>query len=84
VPATGQTVTPKLEAMQALVEMANNGPIMINALTGGQHSTNSNHYSGLAIDLDIGVGDPAQIEAIANKYGGTRNSETDHIHLDFV
>ena len=48
------------------------------------HSTGSNHYSGMAVDLDIGVGNAAQIEQIANKYGGTRNSETDHIHLDFT
>lgn len=84
VPQTGEVVTPRLEMMQALVEMANNGPIMINALTGGEHSVGSNHYSGLAVDLDIGTGDAAQIEAIANKYGGTRNSESDHIHLDFT
>lgn len=84
VPQTGEVVTPRLEMMQALVEMANNGPIMINALTGGEHSVGSNHYSGWAVDLDIGTGDAAQIEAIANKYGGTRNSESDHIHLDFT
>jgi hypothetical protein len=84
VPQTGETVTPNLEMMQALVEMAKQGPIMINALTGGEHSVGSNHYTGNAVDLDIGVGDAAQIEAIANQFGGTRNSETDHIHLDFV
>ena len=69
--------------MQALYEMSQQGPIQINALTGGEHSTGSNHYSGTAVDLDVGVGDPAQIEAIANKYGGARNFETSHIHLDF-
>jgi hypothetical protein len=69
--------------MQALVEMSKQGPIMINALTGGEHSDGSNHYSGTAVDLDISVGDPAQIEAIANQFGGVRNFETDHIHIDF-
>jgi hypothetical protein len=70
--------------MQALVEIANKGPVMINALTGGDHSSTSNHYTGNAVDLDIGVGDAEQIASIAGEYGGVRNSETSHIHLDFV
>lgn len=83
VPFTGGETTPQLPMMQALVDMARQGPIQINALTGGEHSVGSNHYIGHAVDLDIGVGDPAQIESIANAHGGTRNSEADHIHLDF-
>lgn len=83
VPFTGGETTPQLSMMQALVDMARQGPIQINALTGGEHSVGSNHYVGHAVDLDIAVGDPAQIEAIANAHGGTRNSESDHIHLDF-
>lgn len=83
VPATQGTVTPSLQMMKALVEMARDGPIMINALTGGVHSRGSSHYKGMAVDLDISIGNAARIETIARKYGGTRNSETNHIHLDF-
>lgn len=83
VPHTGQRVAPKLSMMQALVAMAQKGPIMINALTGGTHSAGSNHYLGTAVDLDLSVGSTSQIVAIAGQFGGRRNSETDHIHLDF-
>jgi hypothetical protein len=83
VPATGGHVKPKLSMMRALVDMAKHGRIMINALTGGHHSTNSNHYHGTAVDLDVSVGSASQIAAIARKYGGFRNFETSHIHLDF-
>ncbi|MBK7862400.1 MAG: peptidoglycan DD-metalloendopeptidase family protein [Archangiaceae bacterium] len=77
-------VAPNLKMMQALVAMSKAGPIQINALTGGNHSSGSNHYSGHAVDLDLNSGDAGQIEQIANRYGGTRNSESDHIHLDFL
>lgn len=83
VPATGGHVTPSLKMMQALVDMAKHGPIMINALTGGHHSPNSNHYRGVAVDLDLSRGSATQIARIANQHGGRRNFETDHIHLDF-
>ncbi|MDP2343168.1 MAG: peptidoglycan-binding domain-containing protein [Deltaproteobacteria bacterium] len=83
VPATGGSVVPKLAMMQALVAMAKQGPIMINALTGGTHSSNSNHYRGTAVDLEISVGNTAEIQAIGRRYGGIRNFETSHIHMDF-
>lgn len=83
VPAKGWSVTPKLKMMQALVAMAKRGRIMINALTGGVHSPNSNHYRGTAVDLDLSTGNAGMIESIARRYGGVRNFETDHIHLDF-
>jgi hypothetical protein len=83
VPATGGKVKPSLKMMRALVDMARHGRIQINALTGGSHSPNSNHYRGLAVDLDVNVGNPRRIERIANRHGGTRNFETSHIHLDF-
>jgi peptidoglycan hydrolase-like protein with peptidoglycan-binding domain len=83
VPATGQYIKPNLRVMQALVDMAKHGPIMINALTGGIHSPNSNHYRGIAVDLDVNVGNTAEIERIARRHGGLRNFERDHIHLDF-
>jgi hypothetical protein len=34
---------PKLSLMQALVAMAQKGPVKINALTGGTHTPNSKH-----------------------------------------
>lgn len=83
VPATGGHVMPKLKMMQALAAMAKQGPIMINALTGGHHSTGSNHYSGTAVDLDLSTGNAGMIQSIAGRFGGARNFETDHIHLDF-
>jgi peptidoglycan hydrolase-like protein with peptidoglycan-binding domain len=83
VPATGGYVTPKLSMMQALVDMAKRGPIMINALTGGSHSPNSNHYHGTADDLDLSTGNASMIAAVARQHGGLRNYETSHIHLDF-
>lgn len=84
VPVTGGHVTPNRQMMTALAEMAEKGPIQITALTGGEHSVGSNHYDGNAVDLSIYTGDAAEIEAIANAHGGTRNFETDHIHLDFL
>lgn len=83
VPATGGYVTPKLKLMQGLVAMAKQGHIQINALTGGTHSVGSNHYRGTAVDLDLSTGNAGMIAAVARKYGGIRNSETSHIHLDF-
>lgn len=91
-------VTPSLHLMQALVEMSRHGTIQINALTGGTHSFNSNHYSGHAVDVSVfGATGPdrpfgahhlaplsvSEISRIANKHGGVRNSETDHAHIDF-
>ena len=91
-------VTPSLRLMQSLVEMSRHGSIQINALTGGTHSFNSNHYSGHAVDLSVfGINSndrplgahhlpalsPSEISRIANKHGGVRNSETDHAHIDF-
>jgi hypothetical protein len=83
VPATGGHVTPSLKMMQALVAMSKQGHIQINALKGGQHVTNSNHYRGHAVDLDLSTGNAGMIERVARRYGGVRNFETSHIHLDF-
>jgi len=83
--ATGGKAYPDANMMRALVEMAElPGGISINALTGGSHSSNSRHYVGKAVDLDVNTGNAAQIAAIAAKHGGSRNSEDDHIHLDFL
>jgi zinc D-Ala-D-Ala carboxypeptidase len=76
-------VKPNIRVMKALVAMAKAGPVTINALTGGDHSTGSNHYNGTAVDLSIHTGNASNLVRIANRFGGFRNSETDHIHLDF-
>jgi hypothetical protein len=83
VPAKGTQVMPKLSMMRALVAMSKRGKIQINALTGGVHSTNSNHYRGTAVDLSIHTGNSGMIERVARKFGGIRNFERTHIHLDF-
>jgi peptidoglycan hydrolase-like protein with peptidoglycan-binding domain len=91
-------VTPSLKMMQALVAMSQKGSIQINALTGGTHSFNSNHYSGHAVDLSVfGLTQPdrplgahhlpmlslSQMEQIAGQFGGVKNFETSHAHFDF-
>lgn len=76
-------IKPNLRVMKALVAIAKAGPVTINALTGGDHSTFSNHYRGTAVDLSIHNGNTAEIVSIARRFGGIRNSETTHIHLDF-
>ena len=63
--------------------MSKHGHIQINALTGGEHSIGSNHYHGTAVDLDLNTGNSGMIASIARRFGGFRNSETSHIHLDF-
>jgi len=73
----------RLALMQALVAMARKGPILIIALTGGAHAPNSHHRRGTAVDLDLSVGTPRELEEIARRYGGIRNWERDHMHLDF-
>ena len=74
----GYLAAQKIDALAA-----KHGRVMINALTGGSHSSNSNHYRGTAVDLDLSTGNAGQLAAIARRYGGIRNSETTHIHLDF-
>jgi peptidoglycan hydrolase-like protein with peptidoglycan-binding domain len=76
-------IKPNIRVMKALVAMAKAGPVTINALTGGDHSTTSNHYRGTAVDLSIHTGNAANLVRIANRFGGVRNHETTHIHLDF-
>jgi len=82
VPTKRTYVMPKLRMMQALVAMSRRGRIMINALTGGKHSTNSNHYRGTAVDLDLNTGTTSMIVQVGAQFGCRRNSETSHIHLD--
>ena len=70
-----------------ILEAAKTGPIMVNALTDKDHSSNSNHYTGKAVDLQKS-GPATQSVAVydtaAEKFGGVRNSETTHWHYDFT
>lgn len=84
VPHTGRWTPVKRSLMDALASMAGSGGTWINALTGGNHSNGSHHYSGTAVDLDLGSPLGAgRIQSIARRFGGARNYETSHIHLDF-
>lgn len=74
--------------LQALVDYAKTNKIGLNALTNADHSQNSNHYKGIAIDLACVPNlDRAAFDAIASKYGGKNNGETcpgaRHWHYDF-
>lgn len=70
--------------LRALAAMVKRGGVAINCITNGDHVTNSNHYRGRAVDIDLTspLG-AAAIEVIANQHQGRRNFETTHIHIDF-
>lgn len=79
-------VSPKL--LQALIEYAKDHKIGLNALTNGDHSSTSNHYKGIAVDIACSPAlDRAAFEKIATKYGGKNNGEVcpgnSHWHYDF-
>ncbi len=74
--------------LQALVEYAKTHPIGLNALTNADHSSSSNHYKGIAIDIACTPAlDRAAFDAIVSQYGGTNNGEVcpddSHWHYDF-
>ena len=85
VAATGVPTAVNESLLRGLAAMVDAGVVLINCLTNGRHVTNSNHYKGKAVDLDITspLGAPA-IEAIARQHGGRRNFESSHIHIDFL
>jgi peptidoglycan hydrolase-like protein with peptidoglycan-binding domain len=88
VPAHGANATTSINPnmMRALVQMSREGRIQVNALTGGSHSTNSQHYRGNAVDLQPNIRgnlSTARIRQIAAEYGGVKNNEA-HIHLTFA
>jgi hypothetical protein len=71
--------------MQALVDASGQMYVGINALTDKCHtSSSSNHYQGIAVDIDCDT-DYSKFAAIAAKYGGKNNGEVcgDHAHFDF-
>ena len=71
-----------------ILDASKEGKIMVNALTDKTHTDGSNHYQGLAVDIDNGAGNTtvplATLINIAKTYGGTKNSETSHYHFDFT
>lgn len=85
VAATGRPTDVQISLVRAVAAMVDHGAVLINCLTNGKHSDNSNHYKGKAVDLDLNspLGSTA-IEAIARQHGGRRNFRLDHIHLDFL
>lgn len=83
-----QEVDINVNILRFILEVAQNHKIMVNALTDKDHSSTSNHYKGLAVDLDKNPGNTsatiAQLNEVASKYGGKKNSETTHHHYDFT
>lgn len=69
--------------LKFLVEALQKGPVGINAITDKCHTSGSPHYSGTAVDLEDTIGSLDTFISIAQKYGGTKNSETGHHHFDF-
>jgi len=73
--------------LKFILEAAESGKVMVNALTDKDHSSTSNHYKGLAVDLDKNPGNTSvpleKLNEVAEKYGGKKNSETNHHHYDF-
>lgn len=73
--------------LKFILEAATKGKVMVNALTDKTHSNGSNHYSGEAVDLDNSPSNTTvslgELNSIAEKYGGTKNSEASHYHYDF-
>jgi murein DD-endopeptidase MepM/ murein hydrolase activator NlpD/lysophospholipase L1-like esterase len=76
------------DILNFILDAAKEGKVMVNALTDKTHSNGSNHYKGEAIDLDSGSGNTtvpvAKLIEIAGKYGGKKNTESDHHHFDFI
>lgn len=81
-------VAVSVNMLKALVEYAKSHKIGINPITNADHSSTSNHYKGIAVDLDCNPPlDRAAFETIAAKYGGKNNGEVcpanKHWHYDF-
>lgn len=72
--------------LKFIIDASSKGGVMVNALTDKTHTLpSSNHYKGLAVDLDENTQVPIdELIQVADKYGGVKNSETGHHHFDFV
>ncbi|MES2971839.1 MAG: hypothetical protein V4702_05960 [Patescibacteria group bacterium] len=82
--ATNKTTEVNPKILQFLVDAGQQTNIMVNALTDKCHTDGSKHYIGMAVDLDLQSGPLSIIIPIATKYGGKKNSETNHHHFDFT
>lgn len=80
-PQTPVNISPRI--MYFLQAAAKVTSVQINALTDKCHSSGSNHYLGQAIDLDLQSGSLSALLPIAERYGGRKNSESTHHHIDF-
>lgn len=81
-PHTGRWVYPSVWMLRGLAAASQTATFMVNALTGGTHSTNSRHYAGTADDTELDD-EEREIEATLARYGGRRNFETSHNHTDW-
>ncbi len=75
--------------LKFIIEVGKTKKIMVNALTDKKHDApSSNHYKGLAVDLDSNAGNTeasvAELNKVAAKYGGVKNIESNHHHYDFT
>lgn len=90
VTCTGGSTKVNVGILKFLVELGQEGPVGVNAITDKCHSTGSNHYLGKAVDFECGAVpfNTAVADKIAAKYGGARNGETcsgnAHWHYDFL
>lgn len=81
-PVTQRWVVPDVDILRFIVDVAHRGNgIMVNALTGGHHMTNSRHYYGKALDTDLSYGGSTE-QVIARVHGLYRNFERSHRHYD--
>lgn len=73
--------------LKFILGAAREGKIMVNALTDKDHSSTSNHYKGMAVDIDNNPGNTTvpigRLNEIAASLGGKKNDETTHYHYDF-
>ena len=75
--------------LRFILDVARDHPIMVNALTDKDHSSTSNHYRGIAVDLNCQPAISGSVlDNTAEKYNGHDNGERcdagySHWHYDF-
>ena len=75
--------------LKFILEVAKTHSIKINATTDADHGATSNHYKGIAVDLNCSPQIPGSVlDKAAQKFKGADNGErcdtgTDHWHYDF-
>ncbi len=76
------TVNPNM--LRYILEVASRGRIAVNAITDKCHVATSNHYKGLALDLEDTVGNISDMRSTAARYGAKFELHNgNHYHLDF-